>query len=97
MGRSFKAPAARDLEQWAKVKALYDAGFRFFSYRGFDCPPLPARLADLDAFIRDNLEHPLRVGRRDAPSQRHSPDSEERREKSCDSDGGSWRSRMLQS
>ena len=67
MGRSFKAPAARDVKQWAKVKALHDAGFRFFSYRGFDCSPLQARLADVDAFIRDNLEHPLCVGRRDAP------------------------------
>lgn len=67
MGRSFKAPAARDIKQWAKVKALYDAGFRFFSYRGFDCLPLPMRLVDVDAFVRDNLEHPLRVGCRDTP------------------------------
>ena len=33
MGRSFKAPPARDAEQWGKVQALYNAGFRFFSYR----------------------------------------------------------------
>lgn len=67
MGRSFKAPAARDIKQWTKVKALYDAGFRFFSYRGFDCLPLPMRLADVDAFIRDNLENPFRLARRDMP------------------------------
>jgi len=62
MGRSFKAPAARDKEQWLKVQALYQAGFRFFSYRSLDCPPLPQRLADVEAFILDNPAHPLRVG-----------------------------------
>ena len=62
MGRSFKAPPAKDTEQWAKVRELYDAGFRFFSYRSVDGPPLPARLADVEAFIRDNPTHPLRVG-----------------------------------
>lgn len=61
MGRSFKAPAIRDTEQWAKVEALYNAGFRFFSYRSFDCPPLPAKLSEVEAFIRDNPEHPFRV------------------------------------
>ena len=61
MGRSFKAPAARNAEQWAKVQALYKAGFRFFSYRGIDCPPLPARLSQVEAFVRDNPDHPLRV------------------------------------
>lgn len=61
MGRSFKAPAARNLEQWIKVQALYEAGFRFFSYRSFNCPPLPARLSEVEAFIRDNLDHPMRV------------------------------------
>jgi hypothetical protein len=61
MGRSFKAPASRDLEQWAKVQALYEAGFRFFSYRSFDCPPLPVRLSQVEAFIRDNPNHPMRV------------------------------------
>ena len=62
MGRSFKAPAARDKEQWTKVQALHQAGFRFFSYRSHDCPPLPSRLADVEDFIRDNPRHPFRVG-----------------------------------
>lgn len=62
MGRSFKAPPTKDLEQWAKVRALYDAGFRFFSYRSVDGPPLPAKLSDVEDFIRDNPTHPLRVG-----------------------------------
>jgi ribosomal protein S27E len=61
MGRSFKAPPSRNLGQWAKVQALYGAGFRFFSYRTFNCPPLPDRLSQVEAFIRDNPDHPLRV------------------------------------
>lgn len=61
MGRSFKAPPARNREQWRKVQALYEAGFRFFSYRSFDAPPLPARLRHVEAFIRDNPAHPMRV------------------------------------
>lgn len=70
MGRSFKAPAAADTEQWAKVQALYNAGFRFFSYRSVDGPPLPARLTDVEAFIRDNPAHPLRVA---APNNSFKP------------------------
>ena len=61
MGRSFKAPASKDTEQWAKVEALHNAGFRFFSYRSFDCPRLPAKLSEVDKFIRDNVSHPMRV------------------------------------
>ncbi len=61
MGRSFKAPASRDSEQWAKVEALYAAGFRFSSYRSADGPPLPDRLAEVESFIRNNPAHPLRV------------------------------------
>ena len=61
MGRSFKSPAAKDTEQWAKVEALYNAGFRFFSYRSFDCPPLPGKLSEVETFIRDNPKHPMLV------------------------------------
>ncbi|MET0654847.1 MAG: hypothetical protein ABWY94_04660 [Pseudoxanthomonas sp.] len=61
MGRSFKAPPMRDTEQWAKVRALYEAGFRFFSYRSNSAPPLPGRLSEVEAFVRDNPLHPLRV------------------------------------
>jgi hypothetical protein len=70
MGRSFKAPPATDTEQWAKVQALYSAGFRFFSYRSVEGPPLPARLSEVEAFIRDNPAHPLRVA---APSNSFKP------------------------
>ena len=61
MGRSFKAPPAKDAEQWTKVQLLYNAGFRFFSYRSTSGPPLPDRLSEVEAFIQDNPVHPLRV------------------------------------
>jgi hypothetical protein len=61
MGRSFKAPPMRDLEQWGKVQALWEAGFRFFSYRSFDCVPFPAKLSEVEAFVRENPNHPFRV------------------------------------
>ena len=61
MGRSFKAPPMRDIEQWTKVQVLYNAGFRFFTYRSKPGPPLPSRLSEVEAFIRNNPEHPLRV------------------------------------
>ena len=70
MGRSFKAPPAKDLEQWAKVQALFAAGFRFFSYRSTSGPSLPDRLADVEAFIRDNPAHPIRVA---APNNSFKP------------------------
>ena len=70
MGRSFKAPLAKDTEQWAKMQALYNAGFRFFSYRSTSGPPLPARLGEVEAFIQDNPAHPLRVA---APNNSFKP------------------------
>jgi hypothetical protein len=70
MGRSFKAPPAKDIEQWSKVQALFAAGFRFFSYRSTSGPSLPDRLADVEAFIRDNPAHPLRVA---APNNSFKP------------------------
>lgn len=61
MGRSFKAPPARDKAQWTKVERLYRAAFRFFSYRSQQCAPLPARRSDVDRFIREHPSHPLRL------------------------------------
>lgn len=64
MGRSFKAPKKSDTEQWAKVEALWSAGFRFGSYRSHpDAEPLPKRLRDVEDFIRRNPDHPMRAGR----------------------------------
>ena len=64
MGRSFKAPKKSDAEQWEKVRALWSAGFRFWSYRSHpDAEPLPERLREVDDFIRRNPDHPLRVER----------------------------------
>ena len=61
LGRSFRAPKSGDAEQWEKVRRLVAAGFRFFSYRSYDCPKLPDRLRDVDAFIAANPRHPFRV------------------------------------
>jgi len=62
MGRSFKAPKKTDAEQWEKVRRLWTAGFRFFSYRSHpDAEPLPERLSEVDDFIARNPCHPFRV------------------------------------
>lgn len=56
------APAKDDLDGWKKVQALYANGFRFFSYRSFEnCPRLPERFRDVDAFVRAYPNHPFRV------------------------------------
>ena len=63
MGRSFKAPPKKDVEQWRKVQALYAYGFRFYSYRSFPgAPRLPLRFRDVDQFVAQNPNHPFRVG-----------------------------------
>lgn len=62
MGRSFKAPKHRDTEQWRKVAALWQAGFRFHSYRSQpQAERLPERLREVEDFIRRNPNHPLRL------------------------------------
>jgi DNA-directed RNA polymerase subunit RPC12/RpoP len=62
MGRSFRAPANRKLDQWEKVRRLWTAGFRFWSYRSYpDAELYPDELREVDAFIRRNREHPMRV------------------------------------
>jgi hypothetical protein len=61
MGRSFKAPPVKDTEQWAKVRALYSAGFRFSSYRSHSCAPLPEKLSQVAAFVAEHPDHPMRV------------------------------------
>ena len=62
MGRAFKAPKKIDLEQWKKVEALWRAGFRFLSHTGRQkVQPYPEQFRDVDAFIRENSDHPFRV------------------------------------
>ncbi|MFC4255351.1 hypothetical protein GRI97_07935 [Altererythrobacter xixiisoli] len=63
MGRAFKVPRKSDVEQWAKVQALWNAGFRFINHtRWRDVEAMPERLRDVEDFIRRNSEHPFRIG-----------------------------------
>lgn len=62
MGRTFRAPANRKLDQWEKVRRLWNAGFRFWSYRSFpNAERLPDDLRDVDSFISRSHDHPMRV------------------------------------
>jgi hypothetical protein len=66
VGRAFKTPASDDLEQWKKVQALYAHGFRFGRYGPYDnVPALPERYREVEQFVRDNPNHPYRVGEPD--------------------------------
>ena len=62
MGRAFKVPKKSDSEQWAKVRALWFAGFRFVNHtRWRDAEAFPERLREVEDFIRRNPHHPFRV------------------------------------
>lgn len=62
MGRAFKVPKRDDAEQWAKVRALWFAGFRFINHtRWRDAEPFPDRLQEVEDFIRRNPHHPFRT------------------------------------
>ena len=64
MGRSFKTPRKSDKQEWEKVRVLWSAGFRFWSYRRHpEAEPLPERLQDVHDFIRRNPDHPMRFVR----------------------------------
>ncbi len=60
MGKTFRAPRSSQLEQWKVVEALFQAGFRFMSGRGSHAE-LPTRLRDVEQFIRENPDHPLKL------------------------------------
>lgn len=62
MGRAFKVPKKSDYEQWAKVRALWIAGFRFVNHTRWQAAePFPERLREVDEFVRRNPQHPFRV------------------------------------
>lgn len=62
MGRAFRVPKKNDEEQWARVRALWLAGFRFLGDTGRrEAEPYPERLHDVDDFVRRNATHPFRV------------------------------------
>lgn len=54
LSRNFKPPAQNDVAQWAKVKALIDAGFRFEHVEDATgrYQPYPATLGEVKEFIR---------------------------------------------
>jgi hypothetical protein len=60
MGKTFRAPRSSQAEQWKVVEALFQAGFRFMSGRGSHAE-LPTRLRDVEQFIRENPDHPLKL------------------------------------
>jgi hypothetical protein len=62
MGRAFRVPKKSDKEQWAKVIALWMAGFRFINHRRWrEVEPFPERLRDVEDFVSRNPNHPFRV------------------------------------
>jgi len=62
MGRTFRVPKKRDGEQWEKLRRLWEAGFRFWSYRSFpEAEPYPDSLREVDEWIKRNAKHPMRV------------------------------------
>lgn len=50
LSRKFKPPRRSDKAQWAKVEAVFRAGFRFESLPGY--APYPRTLAEVDEFVR---------------------------------------------
>ena len=60
MGRAFKFPKKSVAEQWAKVKALRNAGFRFHNHRWREAEPFPERLSEVEDFVRRNPTQPFR-------------------------------------
>jgi hypothetical protein len=70
MGRAFKAPPKRSLEQWLKVQLLYSHGFQFDRYGGHGGAPLPKRLREVEAFLARYPTHPLKTGQSNFTLQR---------------------------
>jgi hypothetical protein len=62
MGRTFRTPKQSDIAEWKKVEALWNEGFRFFSFRSFpDAERMPTALDEVADFVRRNPCHPFRV------------------------------------
>lgn len=62
MGRSFRTPKAIDAAEWKKVETLWNAGFRFHSFRSYpDAERLPETLGEVADFIARNPDHPFRI------------------------------------
>ena len=60
-GRHFKAPKKTDLKQWAKVRFLFDHGFRFQKIRpiknSYTTIPYPKTLAEVKKWVKTYKEY----------------------------------------
>ena len=54
MGRDFKAPKQKDVDQWRKVEILFEHGFTFHSCGCCGPGYRPAELAEVYAFIESH-------------------------------------------
>jgi rRNA maturation protein Nop10 len=61
MGKSFSAPKKNKIEQWEVVEKLYRNGFRFIGSGFHSGDPLPTKMSELDSFLKENQNHPLRI------------------------------------
>ena len=55
MGPDFQAPRKHDVQQWRKVKMLYDNSFAYHSC-GCGAGHRPKRLSEVEAFLRDTAK-----------------------------------------
>ena len=56
MGLDFKAPRRHDVQQWRKVKMLYDNGFTYHTC-GCGVGHRPKRLSEVTAFLQEKAHH----------------------------------------
>lgn len=55
MGLDFKAPRKHDVQQWRKVKMLYDNGFTYHTC-GYGAGHRPKRLSEVTAFLQEEAQ-----------------------------------------
>src|SRR5688572_13108035 len=54
MGRNFRAPKRNDVEQWEKVRILFDGGVRFWGEQSGNFGPFPETPAEAIEFVSRN-------------------------------------------
>ena len=62
-GRHFKAPKKSDKKQWAKIRYLFEHGFRFQKIRlnknSFESVPYPETLSQAKEFVKKYKDHAI--------------------------------------